>query len=158
MKAFRRTTLIISLAVLAALATAASAQTPEQFYKGKSIDFIIGYPPGGSNDVWARLLSRHIGRHIPGNPIIVPRNQPGAGSFLALNTVFTVAPKDGTILGIGAPTAALDEKLGTNGVRFKTAELGWVGRVDSLINIVFMWHTSKVKTFEDAMKYESTLS
>jgi tripartite-type tricarboxylate transporter receptor subunit TctC len=157
MKAFRRTALI-SLAVLAALATAASAQTPEQFYKGKSIDFIIGYPPGGSNDVWARLLSRHIGRHIPGNPIIVPRNQPGAGSFLALNTVFTVAPKDGTILGIGAPTAALDEKLGTNGVRFKTAELGWVGRVDSLINIVFMWHTSKVKTFEDAMKYESTLS
>jgi tripartite-type tricarboxylate transporter receptor subunit TctC len=148
----------VSLATIGGLATQASAQTPEQFYKGKSIDFIIGYPPGGSNDVWARLLSRHIGRHIPGNPIMIPRNQPGAGSFLALNTVYAVAPKDGTILGIASPTAALDEKLGTNGVRFKTAELGWIGRVDSLINIVFMWHTSKVKTFADALQTESTLS
>ncbi len=62
------------------------------------------------------------------------------------------------MIAIGAPTIALDEKLGTQGVRFKTAELGWVGRIDSLINIVFMWHTSKVKTFADAQKYESTLS
>jgi len=88
----------------------------------------------------------------------VPKNTPGAGSFLALNTVYGVSPKDGTVLAIGAPTSALDEKLGTQGVRFKTAELNWVGRVDSLINIVFMWHTSKVKTFADAQKIESTLS
>jgi len=159
MQGLRRAALAaVSLAALGGFTTLASAQAPEQFYKGKSIDFIIGYPPGGSNDVWARLLARHIGHHIPGNPYIVPRNQPGAGSFLALNSVYTVAPKDGTVLAIAAPTAPLDEKLGSNGVRFKTAELGWVGRVDSLINIVFMWHTSKVKTFEDALKYESTLS
>jgi tripartite-type tricarboxylate transporter receptor subunit TctC len=136
----------------------ARAQTPEQFYAGKIIDFVIGYPPGGSNDIWARLLARHIGKHIPGKPAVVPKNTPGAGSFLALNTVYGVSPKDGTVLAIGAPTAALDEKLGTQGVRFKTAELNWVGRVDSLINIVFMWHTSKVKTFADAQKIESTLS
>jgi len=136
----------------------ARAQTPEQFYAGKIIDFVIGYPPGGSNDIWARLLARHIGKHIPGKPAVVPKNTPGAGSFLALNTVYGVSPKDGTVLAIGAPTAALDEKLGTQGVRFKTAELNWVGRVDSLINIVFMWHTSKVKTFADAQKVESTLS
>jgi hypothetical protein len=77
-------------------------------------------------------------------------NTPGAGSFLAVNTVYSASPKDGTVLAIGAPTTALDEKLGTQGVRFKTAELNWVGRVDSLINIVFMWNTSKVKTFADA--------
>jgi tripartite-type tricarboxylate transporter receptor subunit TctC len=136
----------------------ARAQPPEQFYAGKIIDFVIGYPPGGSNDIWARLLARHIGKHIPGKPAVVPKNTPGAGSFLALNTVYGVSPKDGTVLAIGAPTAALDEKLGTQGVRFKTAELNWVGRVDSLINIVFMWHTSKVKTFADAQKIESTLS
>jgi len=136
----------------------ALAQTPEQFYAGKTIDFVIGYPPGGSNDIWARLLARHIGKHIRGKPAVVPKNTPGAGSFLALNTVYGVSPKDGTVLAIGAPTSALDEKLGTQGVRFKTAELNWVGRVDSLINIVFMWHTSKVKTFADAQKIESTLS
>ena len=61
----------------------AAAQTPEEFYKGKSIDLVIGYPPGGSNDTWGRILARHLGKHVPGKPNIVPKNMPGAGSFLA---------------------------------------------------------------------------
>src|SRR5437763_16607538 len=87
----------------------AAAQTPEQFYAGKTIDFIIGYPPGGSNDIWARLLARHIGKHIPGKPLVVPKNTPGAGSFLAVSTVYSASPKDGTVLAIGSPTTAMDE-------------------------------------------------
>ena len=83
---------------------------------------------------------------------------PGAGSFLAVNRVHSTLPKDGTVIGLGAPTLALDEKLGSQGVRFKTAELNWLGRVDSLINIVMMWKTSPVKTIADAQKIESTLS
>jgi tripartite-type tricarboxylate transporter receptor subunit TctC len=150
---------MVTVAVaLLGMGAESSAQTPEQFYKGKSIDFVIGYPPGGSNDVWGRLIARHLGKHIPGNPYIVPKNTPGAGSFLAINQVFNVSPKDGTVIAIGAPTAVLDEKLGSQGVRFKTSELNWVGRVDSLINMVFTWKTSKVKTFADAQKFESTLS
>ena len=137
---------------------AAIAQTPEQFYAGKNIDFVIGYPPGGSNDTLGRLVARHIGQHIPGKPNVIPKNMPGAGSFLAVNTVFNVSPKDGSVIGIGAPTMPLDERLGTQGVRFKTAELNWIGRIDSLINMVFMWKTSPVKTFADALKIESTLS
>src|SRR5947207_4277352 len=148
----------ISLLVSLAALSSASAQTAESFYRGKTIEFVIGYPPGGSNDTWGRLVSRHLGKHIPGNPHIVPKNMPGAGSFLAVNTIFNVSPKDGTVIGIGAPTTPLDEKLGTQGVRFKTAELNWVGRLDSLINMVFMWKTSPVKTFADAQKIESTLS
>ena len=140
------------------MAAAASAQTPEQFYAGKTVDFVIGYPPGGSNDTLGRLVARHLSKHIPGKPTVVPKNQPGAGSFLAVNAIFNVSPKDGTVIGIGAPTIALDEKLGTQGVRFKTAELNWIGRIDSLVNIVFMWKTSPVKTFADAQKRESTLS
>jgi tripartite-type tricarboxylate transporter receptor subunit TctC len=136
----------------------AAAQTPEQLYGGKTIDLVIGYPPAGSNDTYARLLGRHLGKHIPGNPNVIPKNMPGAGSFLALGYIYNVASKDGTTIGIGAPTAPLDEKLGTQGVRFKTAELNWVGRVDSLINIVFMWKTSPVKTVAEARKIESTLS
>ena len=147
----------IAVALLAA-ATHAAAQTPEQFYAGKSIDLVIGYPPAGSNDVYARLLSRHLGRHIPGKPNIVAKNMPGAGSFLALGHVYNIAPKDGTVIGIGAPTSPLDEKLGTQGVRFKSAEFNWIGRIDSLINIVFMWKTSPVKTVADAQRIEATLS
>jgi len=148
-------------AVLAATlgcALPAAAQSVEQFYRGKQIELAIGYPPAGSNDVYARLLARHLGKHIPGNPTIVPQNRPGAGSFLALGYVYGVAPKDGSVIGIGAPTAPLDEKLGSQGVRFKSAELNWIGRIDSLINIVFLWHTSPVKTAADAQRIESKLS
>ena len=159
MQVFRATSLMAAIfAVMIGAGTGAAAQTPEQFYSGKAIDLVIGYPPAGSNDTYARLLARHLGKHIPGNPNIVPKNMPGAGSFLALGQVYNAAPKDGTVIGIGAPTAPLDEKLGTQGVRFKTAELNWIGRIDSLINIVFMWKTSPVKTVADAQKLESTLS
>ena len=148
----------LAAAVVTGFGAHAFAQTPEQFYKGKSIELAIGYPPAGSNDFYARLLARHLGKHIPGNPNIVPQNRPGAGSFLTLAYVYGVAPKDGSVIGIGAPTAPLDERLGTQGVRFKTAELNWIGRIDSLINIVFTWHTSPVKTVDDAFKTEAKLS
>ena len=75
-------------------AAEASAQTPEQFYAGKTIDCVIGYPPGGSNDTFGRLLARHLGKHIPGKPAIVPKNQPGAGSFLAVNSAIFLASQD----------------------------------------------------------------
>jgi tripartite-type tricarboxylate transporter receptor subunit TctC len=154
-----RTRLVgLVLATVLGLGGRSAAQTPEQFYKGKSLDLEIGYPTGGSNDAYGRLLAGHLGKHIPGSPTIVPRNMPGAGSFLAVNRVHSTLPKDGTVIGLGAPTLALDEKLGSQGVRFKTAELNWLGRVDSLINIVMMWKTSPVKTIADAQKIESTLS
>jgi tripartite-type tricarboxylate transporter receptor subunit TctC len=146
------------LAAVANLSSPAAAQAPEQLYAGKALDLVIGYPPAGSNDTYARLLARHLGRHVPGKPNVVPKNMPGAGSFQALGYIYNAAPKDGSVVGIGAPTAPLDEKLGTQGVRFKTAELNWVGRIDSLINIVFMWKTSPVKTIADAQRIESTLS
>jgi tripartite-type tricarboxylate transporter receptor subunit TctC len=145
-------------ALILGAATQIRAQTPAEFYRGKQIELAIGYPPAGSNDVYSRLLARHLGKHIPGNPTIVPQNRPGAGSFTNLAYVYNVAPKDGTVIGIGAPTSALDEKLGNPGVRFKTAELNWIGRIDSLINIVFLWHTSKVKSVADAQRIEATLS
>ena len=150
-------TILVALATVA-LTGPAATQAPEEFYKGKNVDLVIGYPPGGSNDTWGRLLARHIGKHIPGKPTLVPRNMPGAGSFLAANTVFNVSPKDGSVIGIAAPTAPLDERLGTQGVRFKSAEFNWIGRVDSLVNMVFMWKTSPVKTIADALKTQSTLS
>jgi tripartite-type tricarboxylate transporter receptor subunit TctC len=148
----------LTFALAVGFAGESAAQAPEQFYKGKMLDLEIGYPTGGSNDAYGRLIANHLGKHIPGAPTIVPRNVPGAGSFLAVNRVFSTLPKDGTVIGLGAPTLALDEKLGSQGVRFKTAELNWLGRVDSLINIVMMWKTSPVKTIADAQKIESTLS
>jgi tripartite-type tricarboxylate transporter receptor subunit TctC len=149
-----------AFAIIAAMLGSApsSAQTPEQFYTGKTIELVIGYPPAGSNDVYARLLGRYIAKYIPGHPSIVPKNMPGGGSFLALAYLYNVAPKNGTSIGIGAPTASLDEKLRSTGVRFESAGFNWLGRIDSLVNIVFMWYTAPVKTFADAQRIESKLA
>jgi tripartite-type tricarboxylate transporter receptor subunit TctC len=130
------------------------AQTPEQFYKGKTVDLTIGYPPGGSNDIYARILAQHLGKHIPGQPTVVARNLPGAGSFLAVNQMAATAPRDGAAIAIGAPTLAIDEKLGTQGVRYKTSEFNWIGRISPLINIVMIWNTVPVKTHADTLKTE----
>jgi tripartite-type tricarboxylate transporter receptor subunit TctC len=125
-------------AALVGLATESPAQTPEGFYKGKTVEFIMGYATGGSNDAYSRLIANHLGKHVPGNPTVAPNNIPGAGSFLAVNCIYAVSPKDGTVIGLGAPTMAIDEKLGNPGVRFKASELNWVGRVASLINSIMI--------------------
>ena len=154
----RKFTTAIALAMGLSAGLSAQAQTPEQFYKGKSIEMIIGYAPGGSNDTYARILSTHMGRHIPGNPNVVVRNLPGGGSFVAVNQVYASSPRDGTVIGLGAQTIALDEKLGTSGVRFKTKELIWIGRTSPVISIIMTWKNSAVKSMAEAYTHETTLA
>src|SRR5262245_65639777 len=97
---------------LVVLPSAGNAQSIESFYRGKTISVIIGYPPAGANDFYARAVARHIGKHIPGHPSVVPRNMPGGGSLVAANHIFNVAPKDGTTLGLIVPTAPVQERPG----------------------------------------------
>src|SRR5260370_19040572 len=88
----------------------AEAAAPADFYKGRTISIIIGYSAGGGYDLYARVLAQHLGKHIPGNPTVIPQNMPGAGSIKAANYVFSVAPKDGTVIGTfarGMASAAL---------------------------------------------------
>ena len=135
--------------------SAAEAQSVEEFYRGKTMTVIIGYPPAGANDFYARAVARHIGRHIPGNPTVVPRNMPGGGSLVAANHIFNVAPKDGTTLGLIVPTAPLEERLGASNVRFKAAQFNWIGRLAPTPNVTFMMASSPVKTIQDAMEREA---
>ena len=101
MKATRAATSLVAAAIVVSTAAIPSnADDVAAFYKGKTISAIIGYPPGGGYDVYMRALARHIGRHIPGNPIVVPRNMPGAGSLVAANSIYSTAAKDGTVIGI----------------------------------------------------------
>lgn len=147
------------LAVLATLVpSAAEAQTATQFYKGKTINLYIGYGPGGGYDIYGRLVARFLGNHVGGQPTVVPQNMPGAGSIRAANYVYNVAPKDGTALGIVTQTVALEEVLGTAGVQYKAADLIWIGRATSNIDVLVIWHTSKVKTIQDAQRIEIPLA
>jgi tripartite-type tricarboxylate transporter receptor subunit TctC len=95
-----------------------------------------------------------MGRHIPGNPNIIPQNMPGAGSLKAANYMYAVAPKDGTALGIITQSVAVEEALGTQGVQYKSAEFNWIGRVTSNVEIGVFWHLSPVKSIADAKKIE----
>jgi tripartite-type tricarboxylate transporter receptor subunit TctC len=145
----------ISLALV--LPAAAQAQSIEEFYRGKQLSMVIGYPTGGSNDIYARTVARHIGKHIPGNPTVIPRNMPGGGSLIAANHMFNVAPKDGTTLSLVAATIPLEERLGAPNVRFKVTEFNWIGRVAPSVNATFVTSTIPVKSIEDTFKREVLL-
>jgi tripartite-type tricarboxylate transporter receptor subunit TctC len=136
----------------------ARAQSVAQFYKGKTIEVIVGYPPGGSNDVFARFIARHMSRYIPGKPNLIIRNMPGGGSLIAANYIYNIAPKDGSILGIVSPTVPLDEKLGNKVVKYKSDQFTWIGRIGTAVNPLFVWHTQPFKSWRDAMTQEITLS
>lgn len=144
-------------AIVLLSSSAANAQSVEEFYRGKTITIIIGYPPGASNDFYVRSVARHIGKHIPGNPSVVPRNMPGGGSLIAANHIFNVAPKDGTTLGLIVPTAPLEERLGASNVRFKAAQFNFIGRMAPTPSVTFMRASSPVKTIKDAMEREASL-
>src|SRR5687768_14541148 len=122
----RRAAVIIAL-LLAWWPGAGAAQPVEDFYRGKKIDLIIGYSPGGTYDLYARLVARHLGRHIPGQPLIVPRNMPGAGSRTAATWVANLAPRDGSVLATADQSLALQQAAGDTRVPVDTTKFIYIG-------------------------------
>ena len=138
-------------------AAALSQQAVEDFYRGKKIDMIIGYSPGGTYDLYARLVARHIGSHIPGKPIVVPRNMPGAGSRTAATWVFSLAPRDGSVLATADQSLSLQQAAGDKRVQFDTTKFVYVGNPNVENNTTAVWHASGVKTIDDARRREVTM-
>jgi tripartite-type tricarboxylate transporter receptor subunit TctC len=138
--------------------TPAVADPVADFYKGKQITFVIRSGVGGGYDLYARVLGRHIGKHIPGNPQVIPVNMPGGGGIKAANYVAKVAPKDGTILTMVSQGLAVDQALGiNNGLEADLRDFHWVGNMSSHNQVTVVWHTSKTKTFDDALKRETVI-
>ena len=124
---------------------------------GKTVSLIIGFGPGSGYDSWGRLVARHIGRHLPGAPQVVPQNMPGAGSFVAINHIYAAAPKDGSVFGIVARDAALGPLSGAPGARFDATKLTWIGTPTRETNVCIAYHTSKVKKVEDLLSTQLIL-
>jgi tripartite-type tricarboxylate transporter receptor subunit TctC len=131
-----------------------SPAAAEDFYKGKTITFIVGFSSGGGYDTYARLLARHMPNHIPGNPTIVVQNMDGAGSMRAANNVYNVAAKDGTVVAAVNATLLMYQLLGGKGAQYEPAKLKWLGSVANSNNSVITWHASGVRTIEDAKARE----
>jgi tripartite-type tricarboxylate transporter receptor subunit TctC len=143
--------LIISVVLLAS-PSLASAQTPADFYKSKNVELYIGYSPGGGYDVYARLLARHIGRHIPGNPTVIVKNMPGAGSLTLANWLYNVGPKDGSVFGTIGRGTGFDPLLGSARAKFDAAKFNWIGSANNEVSVCVAWHTSGITAFEQLMQ------
>lgn len=135
----------------------ARAQDVESFYKGKTIRLLIGFGPGGGYDLYARAVARHMGRHIPGNPTIVPQNMPGAGSLLVANHLANVAPRDGTVIGAFASGVPSTPLLTPDQAKFTATTLNWIGSANNEVQIDYVWHTSPATTLDDVRKKEVIL-
>jgi tripartite-type tricarboxylate transporter receptor subunit TctC len=128
---------ILSLAVVMAATIPSSARAADEFYKGKTIQISVGFAAGGGYDVYARLIARHMGKYIPGNPTFIVQNMPGAGSRVAANWLYNVAPKDGTALASVVQGTPVDQVMKERGVRFDAAKFAWIGNpiVDNLVTL-----------------------
>jgi len=147
-----------SFACVAALASlhppSASAQTVEEFYKGRQINLLIGGGAGGGYDVYYRALGRHLAKHIPGNPSVIPRNQPAASGLAAAAALYNTADKDGATIAAFPNNVPMDPLFGNPGARYDALKLNWIGSIGKLQNVCATWHSSTIKRIEQAMERE----
>jgi tripartite-type tricarboxylate transporter receptor subunit TctC len=144
------------VAVAAVLAFTASSAAAQDFFAGKTIDLMVGAPPGGGYDIYGRIVARHLGRHIPGNPNIVPKNMPGAGSARAAGFIAKIAPKDGTVIANIMPGAVIGPLLDPKTEKlFDPTEVQYLGNVNNGTRVCISSTQSKVKTFDDARNIKS---
>jgi tripartite-type tricarboxylate transporter receptor subunit TctC len=147
-----RTARVLIALVTLLLAFPAKADPVGDFYRNRTVAVVIGYSVGGGYDTYARVLARHMGRHIPGNPTLVPQNMPGAGSLKAANYLAGVAPKDGSTFGIVGRGLAMEPLLG--GANFDAVKLTWVGSITNETSVCGAWHLSPIKRWDDIFATE----
>jgi tripartite-type tricarboxylate transporter receptor subunit TctC len=145
---------ILILAALLFVASAARADSIADFYRGKTISILIGVNVGGGYDFEARLLAHYMRAHIPGNPILVPQNMVGAGGIKMANYLYSIAPQDGTTLGMFPNTLVAAQAVGTEGVQYNANKFSWLGSITTSPVTLAVWHGSGVQTIEDARSKE----
>jgi tripartite-type tricarboxylate transporter receptor subunit TctC len=143
---------------LTAQATPGAAQSLDAFYKSNGLKFVIAAGAGGGYDVYGRALARHIGAHLPGTPNVVAQNMPGADGLKATNYMYSVAPKDGSVIGNTYATMTLQPLFTTQGVQFDPLKLNWLGSMGKQNALCVTWTTSAIKTIDDARRQVTTVS
>ena len=142
------------VALCLACAPACAQVTEAEFFRGKTIQMHVGFGPGGNNDQWARVVARFIGRHVPGNPAVVIQNTPGAGGLKALNYLYNVAPRDGTVWAVVARGLPLEPLMGGQGVEFDPLKLTYVGSPARDTTVCAVTRETPVKTIDDFLRRE----
>jgi tripartite-type tricarboxylate transporter receptor subunit TctC len=147
------------VAFLALLGAApAQGQSVESFYRGRTISLVIGYSVGGGYDIHGRVLARHLGRHIPGNPGIIVQNMPGGGSLRAANYLYNAAPKDGTTIGVFSRGMAMEPLIGSSNTQYDSRKFTWIGSITNEVSVCATSSASKVKTWDDLLATPFTVA
>lgn len=155
MNARQMSTLAARVLLVALSAVAPAAADPvADFYRGRTITLIVSQSAGGDYDARARLLGRHLDRHIPGNPRLIVQNMPGAGGMRAASYVYNIAPRDGSVIGMPDQLAPLSQAFGEKGVEFDCTRMSYLANTSSSPIVMVSWHTSPVKRFEDLLTHE----
>jgi tripartite-type tricarboxylate transporter receptor subunit TctC len=142
----------MAVAVSAALQiSGANAQTATEFYRGKAVDLDIGYSVGGGYDLYARLIARHLGKHIPGNPAVVTKNMEGAGSLRLANYLYSAAPRDGSVIGATSRGAPFDPLLNEKGAQFDASKFSWIGSANNEVSVCVALTSSGITKFDDLL-------
>jgi len=149
--------LMIAVLLLLSAVSVHAQSSVADFYKDKKVRMLVGYGIGTGNDVYMRLLARHLGKNIPGQPTIMPENMPGAGSMVMMNYLYNVAPHDGTVIGVPSRNLALEPLLGNEQARYDALKFVWIGSMTREVSTCITWHTSGVNTIEDAKRREVTV-
>jgi tripartite-type tricarboxylate transporter receptor subunit TctC len=136
----------------------ADADSIADFYRGKTINVYIGVNVGGGYDFEARLLARFMRAHIPGNPVLVPQNMIGAGGIKMANFLYSIAPQDGTAIGMFPNTLIAVQAVGTDGAQYEANRFSWIGSMTTSPLTFTTWHTTGVKTIEDARRRDLTVA
>lgn len=148
----------LSLLAIGYAALCSGPASADDYFKGKQVTLMAGSAPGGVNDAYARLLSRHLSKHIPGNPTIVFQNVPGAGGAVLANQLYAIAPRDGTAIGQVQRTLLLDPLLLDKSFNFKPLEFNWLGSLNRETNVLIVSGDSKVRSIDDAKQIEAVLA
>jgi tripartite-type tricarboxylate transporter receptor subunit TctC len=147
----------MAVTAMSLAAAPAFAQSVADFYKGRNVSMIVGGSPGGGFDTLARAIARHIGKHIPGQPNVVARNMPGAGGLRAMEHLYNVAEKDGSVIALVGNTPAFVPLVTGKPARFDPLKMGWLGTPSTEAPLVLVWGTAPVKTVDDLRKRETTM-
>src|SRR5215469_9558745 len=126
----------------------------QSFYEGKTITIVTSTGVGGVYDLTARVIARHTGRHIPGNPTLIVQNMPGGGNVLATNYMYNIAPKDGLTIASIHNAMPLYQVLDGRGVRFDAGKFNWLGSTGSENEVILVWRTAGIRSIKDAMERE----
>jgi tripartite-type tricarboxylate transporter receptor subunit TctC len=143
--------------MIATLPLAAKAQSAADFYKGRTVTMMIGSAPGGGYDAMGRAVSRHIGKHIPGNPVVVVQNMSGAGGIIPTNYLFKMAAKDGSLIGTVNNTTPFEPLIGTKEASYDPTQFNWLGTPSVEVGLVAVWRESPIRTLDDLKAKESTM-